>query len=99
MYALRFAAGVASDLKRIRAFERSRIVESMESQLLEEPTTPTRHRKLLVNLVPPWSGELPVWEFRVGEYRIFYDVSEDEEIVYVRAVRKKPPGKRTEEIL
>ena len=99
MNALRFATSVATDLKRIRAFDRSRIIESMESQLLEEPTTPTRHRKLLVNLVPPWSGELPVWELRVGEYRIFYDVSEDEELVYVRAVRKKPPEKRTEEIL
>ena len=99
MHALRFATSVATDLKRIRAFDRSRIIESMESQLLEEPTTLTRHRKLLVNLVPPWSGELPVWELRVGEYRIFYDVSEDEELVYVRAVRKKPPEKRTEEIL
>ena len=99
MYTLRFATGVATDLKRIRAFERSRILESMEAQLSEEPTTSTRHRKLLVNLVPPWSGELPVWELRVGEYRVFYDVSEDEELVYVRAVKKKPPGKRTEEIL
>jgi mRNA-degrading endonuclease RelE of RelBE toxin-antitoxin system len=52
-----------------------------------------------VNLIPPWSEELPVWELRVGDYRIFYDVSEEEELVYVRAIRKKPPDKRTEEIL
>jgi len=28
-----------------------------------------------------------------------YDVSDEEDIVYVRAVRKKPPGRKTEDIL
>jgi mRNA-degrading endonuclease RelE of RelBE toxin-antitoxin system len=50
-------------------------------------------------LIPPWTAELPVWELRIGEYRVFYDVSDEEETVYVRAVRKKPPGTTTEEIL
>jgi mRNA-degrading endonuclease RelE of RelBE toxin-antitoxin system len=36
---------------------------------------------------------------RVGEYRVFYDVSVAESVVYVRAVRKKPRGTRTEDIL
>jgi mRNA-degrading endonuclease RelE of RelBE toxin-antitoxin system len=36
---------------------------------------------------------------RVGEYRVFYDVSLTESIVYVRAVRKKPRGTKTEDIL
>ncbi len=31
---------------------------------------------------------------RVGDYRVFYDVSTEETVVYVRAVRKKPPGKK-----
>jgi mRNA-degrading endonuclease RelE of RelBE toxin-antitoxin system len=53
----------------------------------------------LVNLIPPWEAVSLIWELRVGEYRVFYDVSEVEETVYVRAIRRKPPGKRTEEIL
>jgi mRNA-degrading endonuclease RelE of RelBE toxin-antitoxin system len=38
-------------------------------------------------------------ELRVGEYRVFYDVSLAESIVYVRAIRKKPRGTKTEDIL
>lgn len=54
---------------------------------------------MLVNLVPPWDAVSPIWELRIGEYRVFYDVSEAEKTVFVRAIRRKPPGKRTEEIL
>ena len=44
-------------------------------------------------------SESSIWELRVGGYRVFYDVDEDQKEVYVRAVREKPPDKRTEEIL
>jgi mRNA-degrading endonuclease RelE of RelBE toxin-antitoxin system len=49
--------------------------------------------------VPPWTAEPPIWELRVGEYRVFYDVSPEAKVVYVRAVRRKPPHRTTEEIL
>jgi hypothetical protein len=35
----------------------------------------------------------------VGSYRVFYDVDETVRIVYVRAVREKPPHADTEDIL
>jgi mRNA-degrading endonuclease RelE of RelBE toxin-antitoxin system len=54
---------------------------------------------MLVNIEPPWDAEPPIWELRVGAYRVFYDVSAPAATVYVRAIRQKPPGKRTEEIL
>jgi mRNA-degrading endonuclease RelE of RelBE toxin-antitoxin system len=41
----------------------------------------------------------PIWELRVGEYRVFYDVSRSESVVYVPAVRKKARGTKTEDIL
>ncbi len=59
----------------------------------------TRNKKKLVGLVPPWEHVEPVWELRVGEFRVFYDVDEVEARVVVRAVRRKPPHKATEEIL
>ena len=52
-----------------------------------------------MNLTPPWEAEPPIWELRVGEYRVFYDVSDEEQAVYVRAIRRKPAGQTTEEIL
>lgn len=99
MYAIRFARDVEEDLKKLPAYHRARVLDAIEAQLLHAPTTRTRNRKLLVNLIPPWTGEPPIWELRVGDYRVFYDVSEAETVVYVRAIREKPPGKRTEEVL
>ena len=99
MFNIRFAEGVAQDLKRISVFYRKQILEAIDKQLVHSPDSEIRNRKLLANLVPPWEGIEPVWELRVGEYRVFYDVSHDDETVYVRAVRRKPLGKKTEDIL
>ena len=87
------------DLEKLDAHGRRRLLDAVETQLLVQPTTPTRNRKLLVSLIPPWTAEPPIWELRVGEYRIFYDVAEDERVVYVRAIRSKPSGQTTEDIL
>jgi mRNA-degrading endonuclease RelE of RelBE toxin-antitoxin system len=59
---------------------------------------PSRRRKLLEGLVPPWDSVHPVWQLRVGDFRVFYDVDERARKVIVRAVRRKGT-KRTEEIL
>ncbi len=75
------------------------IVDAMERQLAGEPDVPARDRKGLVALRPPWTGLEPVWELRVGEFRVFYDVEAEEGRVYVRAMRRKPPHRTTEEIL
>ena len=98
VYQLRFARDVVADLKKLTAHDRRRVLDTMEEQLGTEPTRPTRNRKVLVNLIPPWTAEPPIWELRVGEHRIFYDVSEAERIVYVRAIRRKPPSRTTEVI-
>ncbi len=55
--------------------------------------TPSRYRKELVGLVPPWDQVRPVWELRVGDYRVFYDVDAADRTVLVRAIRHK--GRRT----
>ena len=99
MFNVRFAEGVAQDLKRIPVFYRNQILDAIKRQLVNTPDSETRNRKILVKLVTPWEGIEPVWELRVGEYRVFYDISRDNETVYVRAVRRKPSGKKTEDIL
>jgi|SRR5688572_29325621 mRNA-degrading endonuclease RelE of RelBE toxin-antitoxin system len=99
MFEIRFAESVEEDLRKIPVYYRNQILDSIEGQLVHEPETATRNRKLLENLTPPWQTMQPIWELRVGEYRVFYDVSLGESIVYVRAVRKKPRGTKTEDIL
>lgn len=99
VYTIRFALGVLRDLKRLSAYRRTILFEAIDTQLAHEPTAQTKNRKLLVNLVPPWDAVAPIWELRVGEYRVFYDVSAEGKTVYIRAIRRKPTGSRTEEIL
>ena len=81
------------------AHDRRIDLEAIAAQLGYEPAAAKRNRKLLMNLVPPWVAEPPIWELRVGKYRIFYDISGEDRTVYVRAVREKSHGKTTEEIL
>jgi mRNA-degrading endonuclease RelE of RelBE toxin-antitoxin system len=99
MYAIAYASQVAEDLADLRAFERKRLLDRIEEQLQHEPNKPTRNKKEVVGLVPPWDTEDPTWELRSGEYRIFYDVDEHDQQVTVRAIRRKPSHKTTEEIL
>jgi len=99
VFEIRFAEGVEQDLRKMPIYYRNQIFDAVEKQLAHEPETRTRNRKLLENLMPPWKTVASIWELRVGEYRIFYDVSPAESVVYVRAVRKKPRGTKTEDIL
>jgi len=99
VFEIRFAEGVEEDLRNIRIYYRNPILDAIEQQLAREPETRTKNRKLLENLIPPWQMVAPIWELRVGEYRVFYDVSATESVVYVRAVRRKRRGTKTEDIL
>ncbi|MCZ6580443.1 MAG: type II toxin-antitoxin system RelE/ParE family toxin [Nitrospirae bacterium] len=99
MFQILFSIGVEDDLLAIPPYHRNRILNDMEEQLAHQPLVPTKKRKLLVNLLPPWEAASIVRELRSGDYRVFYDVDEANRKVYVRAVRKKPRGKTTKEII
>lgn len=88
----------AEEMESLRTFDRRRVITEIREQLTEEPTVPTRRRKCLVNLSPAFEHELPVWELRVGDFRVFYDVNGDEQCVHIRAVRRKGSSQRTEDI-
>jgi hypothetical protein len=69
----------------------------MKEQLTHEPTVVTRNRKLLIEVQASFSHDLPLWELRVGDFRVFYNVEED--VVFVRAIRAEPPHQTTERVL
>jgi mRNA-degrading endonuclease RelE of RelBE toxin-antitoxin system len=99
VYDIQVARDAERELKKLSAFHRNAIIDAMERNLSHEPTHRSRNRKMLVGLIPPWTAEPPVWELRVGNYRVFYDVAEEERVVYIRAIRKKPAGRTTEDLL
>jgi mRNA-degrading endonuclease RelE of RelBE toxin-antitoxin system len=87
------------ELKAVHVYYRRQIGQAIREQLVHQPTVETRNRKLLVDPQPSFECEPPLWELRVGAYRVFYDVDDSAQIVFVRAVREKPPHAETEDIL
>ena len=97
-FSVKIAPPAVRELKDIRIFDRRRIVQAIDQQLTNEATVATRNRKLLSpDLQPSFPCEPPVWELRVGDFRVFYDV--DEDVVFVRAIRIKAPHQTTEQSL
>ncbi len=83
-YEIEFAQVVKEHMKSLKAYQRARVLDEIEKQLVYEPLTETRNRKhLRPNPIAPW-------ELRVGELRVFYDVPFDEpDIVQVLAIGRK----------
>jgi mRNA-degrading endonuclease RelE of RelBE toxin-antitoxin system len=80
-------------LEALRPFDRNRILDQIDSQLRSSPTVVTARRKMLLGATPAFEHVQPVWQLRVGDFRVIYDVHGPEHIVIVRAVLHK--GKKT----
>jgi mRNA-degrading endonuclease RelE of RelBE toxin-antitoxin system len=98
VFAIRLGEDAVAEIGRLRAAERKRLLDAIERQLTHEPARASKRKKMLSGLVPPWEQVRPVWQLRVGDLRVFYDVDESSLIVIVQAVRRKERSK-TEEIL
>jgi len=98
-YEIVFEENVEEEIAALRAFEGRRVLAAIQNDLTHEPSRETRNRKILRGAKPPFDALEPVWELRVGEYRVFYDIDEEARTVFIRAVRRKLPHKTTEDIL
>jgi len=99
VYRVEIVPAALEELAQLPSFHGRPILEAIEKHLLHRPATPNRRRKRLPGVVPPFETDPPIWELRVGEYRVFYDVNEETKVVSVRAIRRKPPHRMTVEIL
>jgi mRNA-degrading endonuclease RelE of RelBE toxin-antitoxin system len=101
MYDIWFSCSVEGELKKLRTYDQRVILKEIEKQLTHQPERGTKKKKLLEDLGPPddWDAVPPMWQLRIGDFRVFYDVDLGNKRVHVRAIRKKPPHKTTEEIL
>src|ERR1700687_1909654 len=97
-YEIALSRSAADELKAFRAYDRRRIVAAIQTQLVHQPTTETRNRKPL-EISPDFDYAPPLWELRVDDFRVFYDVNESEQTVSIRAVRSKSHGQTTRDIV
>ncbi len=82
-FAIEFSPRARDHLGQLRRRDQRIIVDAVEAQLSNEPDHPTRHRKKLSDNV------LAPWELRVGDFRVFYDVRPEDELVIVVAIGHK----------
>lgn len=86
IYSIVYTEEALADLQYFRKPERQLILEEIDLQLTYEPTVGTKNRK---QLRPNQLGE---WELRVGKYRIFYDIIEQDGTEVVRIVKIEAAG-------
>lgn len=84
IYKIEFAVCVKQHFKHLTANQCSLVMDGIEKQLLKEPLKETKNRKpLRPNPIAPW-------ELRIGNLRIFYDITSDEpNIVKILAIGYK----------
>jgi mRNA-degrading endonuclease RelE of RelBE toxin-antitoxin system len=88
-----------AELDAMRPFDRTRVLDSIQAHLWYEPLRASRLQKML-GVVPASFGYTPpMRELKVGGFRVFYTVDENDRTVYVLSVRRKPPEMTTEEVL
>src|SRR5262245_44636293 len=104
MYDIRWHPSAREDMKsmKLQAYDVGKIVGAVEEQLTHQPARESRRKKLIrPEEHLPFEHLDPVWQLSVGEFRVFYDVSEEKEqeadqaqeyegAVHIRAVRRKP---------
>jgi mRNA-degrading endonuclease RelE of RelBE toxin-antitoxin system len=83
MYVLDITEDANHDLNYYRIYERKIIVDAIIVQLKHQPDTETGSRRML--------RENPIarWELRIGKYRVFYEIDEENQVVSVVSVGHK----------
>jgi mRNA-degrading endonuclease RelE of RelBE toxin-antitoxin system len=114
VYEIRWGENVRDDMRHmgLRAYEVRQITDAVDEQLAHEPNRTSRRKKVIrPEEHLPYEHLEPVWQLRVGEFRVFYDIAACEPeagetgqqtcdgVVSIRAIRRKPGHKTTREIL
>ena len=82
-FRIEFSPDTEDHLRALTARQQSLVLDTVDRQLRHQPTVETRNRKRMrPNPVAPW-------ELRVATFRVYYDVMDAQQAVYVRAVGVK----------
>lgn len=95
---LAFEEDAIDDLAGLAARERAIVTDAIQTNLRHQPDVRTRNRKPLASFLPSFAFHPPLWQLRVGEFRVFYDLDGEDRSVRVLAIRRKPPHSTTKEI-
>jgi mRNA-degrading endonuclease RelE of RelBE toxin-antitoxin system len=83
MYTIEVTPEAQEDLRWFSAREQRIILGGINSHLQYEPTIPTNNRKQLR------PNDQAVWELRIGNFRVLYNVEENIQIIEIQRVGEK----------
>jgi mRNA-degrading endonuclease RelE of RelBE toxin-antitoxin system len=69
-YVIEYSPEAEDHLRRLTARQQRIVVDAVDRQLLNEPTSETRNRK------PMRPNPIAPWELRIGSLRVYYEVKE-----------------------
>jgi len=87
VYGIQYADEAAADVRSLRAFDRAKVLEAIELHLTAQPKAVSRNRIKAMEQ-PFWSQ----YRLRVDEFRVYYDVDDENETVFVLRVLEKGTG-------
>jgi mRNA-degrading endonuclease RelE of RelBE toxin-antitoxin system len=83
-HCIEYTEEASQHLRGLTAAQRVLVLDAVDEQLTHQATVATRNRK------PMRPNSLAMWELRLGELRVYYDVvAEPESTVVIRAVGVK----------
>lgn len=91
-YEIVLTEGADGELSAIRKFDQAKIRKAIDLHLTHEPKRESRSR--IKKLIQPAISE---FRLRVGEFRVYYDVVDDDHRVVILHVHKKGTGRTPQE--
>ncbi len=83
MYQIEYTPQAIEDLKYFKKHEQQQILSEIPVQLRYEPSVETRNRKRTR------PNSIAGWELRIAEFRVFYNVEEQVQIVEIKRIGEK----------
>ena len=83
-YEICYAEEAEEDIRGLRAFDQNKVMDEIEAHLTLQPTQESKSRIKAVSQ-PFWSQ----YRFRVDDFRVYFDVAEEEHAVNILRVLKK----------
>jgi len=101
MFEVQWTRIARGELGQLPAHQRARIYDEIDEFLVPSANVEAPpKRKQIRGLRPPWSQiPVPFWQLRVDPYRVFYVIDAASPVAVIMAIRLKPRGRRTEDIL
>jgi len=91
-YEIRYANEAVHDVRQMRKFDQRKVLEGIEIHLTHQPKFVSKSRIKAMSQ-PFWSQ----YRLRVDEFRVYYDVNDDDRIVNVLRVLMKTTDQSLEE--